>query len=90
MTDDPFARPDWWPLGACADLNDPDLFFPEHYGKTADINRAKAVCRGCLVRGLCLQWALDQDERWGIWGGATPNERAVMLGRRVRRHRRVA
>ncbi|MBM3691874.1 MAG: WhiB family transcriptional regulator [Actinobacteria bacterium] len=58
---------------------DPDLFFPERGASTRE---AKAVCRGCEVRDECLEYALDQGEKFGIWGGLSERER-----RRVRRQR---
>lgn len=39
---------------------------------------AKAVCAGCEVRAECLQYALDNNERFGVWGGASESERAAM------------
>ena len=58
---------------------DPDLFFPERGASTRE---AKSVCRGCEVRGECLEYALDHGEKFGIWGGLSERER-----RRVRRQR---
>ena len=60
-------------------LVDPDLFFPERGASTRE---AKAVCRGCEVRGECLEYALAHGEKFGIWGGLSERER-----RRVRRQR---
>jgi WhiB family redox-sensing transcriptional regulator len=37
------------------------------------------ICRGCPVRAECLASALERDERYGLWGGLTPNERAALL-----------
>ena len=58
---------------------DPDLFFPERGASTRE---AKSVCRGCEVRGECLEYALAHGEKFGIWGGLSERER-----RRVRRQR---
>jgi WhiB family transcriptional regulator, redox-sensing transcriptional regulator len=58
---------------------DPDLFFPERGASTSE---AKAVCRGCVVREACLEYALGNGERFGIWGGMSERER-----RRIRRQR---
>ena len=58
---------------------DPDLFFPERGASTRE---AKSVCRGCEVRAECLEYALAQGEKFGIWGGLSERER-----RRVRRQR---
>ncbi|HEY0217931.1 MAG TPA: WhiB family transcriptional regulator [Cellulomonas sp.] len=46
--------------------NDPELWFAE---RTAEVERAKALCRDCpLVEG-CLSGALERHEPWGVWGG---------------------
>ena len=61
---------------------DPDLFFPERGASTRE---AKEVCRGCVVREDCLEYALANSEKFGIWGGLSERER-----RRIRRARSVA
>ncbi len=58
---------------------DPDLFFPERGASTRE---AKEVCRSCDVRVDCLEYALDNGEKFGIWGGLSERER-----RRIRRQR---
>lgn len=58
---------------------DPDLFFPERGASTRE---AKGVCAGCEVRADCLEYALDNGEKFGIWGGLSERER-----RRLRRQR---
>lgn len=62
---------DWYSQALCPET-DPDAFYPEKGGSTAE---AKKVCRGCPVRTQCLQWALDNDERFGVWGGLSDRER---------------
>ena len=61
---------------------DPDLFFPERGASTRE---AKAVCRACVVRQDCLEYALVNGEKFGIWGGLSERER-----RRLRRQRALA
>ena len=61
---------------------DPDLFFPERGASTRE---AKEVCRGCEVRAECLEFALQNGEKFGIWGGLSERER-----RRIRRQRAQA
>ena len=61
---------------------DPDLFFPERGASTRE---AKEVCRGCVVQDDCLEFALSNGEKFGIWGGKSERER-----RRVRRQRALA
>lgn len=51
---------------------EPDTFFPEKGGSTRE---AKRICSLCEVRQECLEYALEQDERFGIWGGLSERER---------------
>jgi WhiB family redox-sensing transcriptional regulator len=51
---------------------DPDVFFPEKGGSTRE---AKRICSECTVRDECLEYALEEDERFGIWGGMSERER---------------
>ncbi|WP_372447448.1 WhiB family transcriptional regulator [Pseudonocardia parietis] len=68
--------PEWQERALCAQT-DPEAFFPEKGGSTRE---AKRICAGCEVRAECLEYALAQDERFGIWGGLSERER-----RRLRR-----
>jgi WhiB family transcriptional regulator, redox-sensing transcriptional regulator len=61
----------WQERALCAQT-DPEAFFPEKGGSTRD---AKKVCVGCEVRAECLDYALEHDERFGIWGGLSERER---------------
>jgi len=71
-----------WQLSANCLGVDPDLFFPERGASTKE---AKAVCHGCVVREDCLEYALANGEKFGIWGGLSERER-----RRIRRQRALA
>lgn len=71
----------WQDLGNCLGT-DPDLFFPERGASTKE---AKEVCVGCVVREDCLEYALANGEKFGIWGGLSERER-----RRIRRQRLLA
>jgi len=79
-----FGTPDddgpmgWQERALCAQT-DPEAFFPEKGGSTRE---AKRVCTGCEVRAECLEYALANDERFGIWGGLSERERRK-LKRRV-------
>lgn len=59
--------------GTCRDY-DVSVFFPGR-GDMTGIARAVAICRGCSVREECLDFALQSDERFGIWGGMTGKQR---------------
>ncbi|MGW0696814.1 MULTISPECIES: WhiB family transcriptional regulator [unclassified Streptomyces] len=75
----------WRMQAACRD-EDPELFFP--IGSTGpaivQTEEAKAVCGGCPVRELCLEWAMEHGQDSGVWGGLGEAERRA-LKRRTRR-----
>lgn len=57
------------------------------------IEDAQAVCRMCPVMTACRQWALEQREQHGVWGGMTENERTAhhrRNGRRIRAKEKAA
>jgi WhiB family transcriptional regulator, redox-sensing transcriptional regulator len=72
--------PTWQKSANCLGV-DPDLFFPERGGTTRE---AKEVCRSCVVKQECLEYALNNGEKFGVWGGLSERER-----RRLRRRRNV-
>lgn len=65
---------------ACAEH--PELEFvllPGGVG-TARIEQRKAVCRRCLVRQECLNYALADSDLTGVWGTTTTRERREYRG----------
>ena len=69
-----------WQTDALCAQTDPEAFFPEKGGSTRD---AKRICGSCDVRGDCLEYALQNDERFGIWGGMSERERRKLKKRAV-------
>ena len=69
----------WQERALCAQT-DPEAFFPEKGGSTRE---AKRVCMACEVRAECLEYALANDERFGIWGGLSERERRRVKKRAV-------
>ena len=61
----------WMQDAFCAET-DPEAFFPDKGGST---RAAKSVCGACSVQSECLTFALQNDERFGIWGGLSERER---------------
>ena len=70
---------------ACAEI-DPEAFFPEpvrgqHFRGTAanDLVELTAMalraCAACPIQKDCLQFAVNNHEAHGIWGGSFPSER---------------
>jgi Transcription factor WhiB len=70
---------EWQERALCAQT-DPEAFFPEKGGSTRE---AKRICSGCEVRDECLEYALANDERFGIWGGMSERERRKQRRRAV-------
>ena len=69
----------WRDRAACRDA-DPELF----YGRKGEgpaarrlrVIACKQICAVCPVRAECLQFATENGESSGIWGGLTGEERA--------------
>ena len=79
------AELEWQDRALCAETY-PEEFFPLKGGSS---QAAKRVCQGCEVRAECLDYALENNERFGIWGGLSERERHF-LGRASARPRPVA
>ena len=75
----------WHERALCAQT-DPEAFFPEKGGSTRE---AKRVCSSCEVKVECLEYALENDERFGIWGGLSEDERRDVR-RKMAAERRAA
>lgn len=65
----------WAAFAAC--LQAPGMtFFPQ---TKAEAQAALAICAVCPVRDECLRHALETNERFGVWGGTTEQQRREML-----------
>ncbi len=74
---------DWQQLAACKGHPRAADFYPptrteRKHERIAREHRAKSVCAACPVRGDCLEHALAVDERYGVWGGLTLDERRTI------------
>jgi WhiB family redox-sensing transcriptional regulator len=66
---------------ACA-TTDPELWFPE-LDSLWRVAQAKKICEKCPVKKECLDYALVNKFKDGIWGGLSPTERhRLMMGKR--------
>lgn len=74
---------EWKLLGVCRTV-DPELWFPED---SSNCRVAKRTCRECPVISECLEYAILNNEKYGVWGGLTPTERKLFR-RDVRAERR--
>ena len=70
------SPPDGWQHHAkCLDAH-PDMCFPED-NELYLYEKAKKMCDECPVAGFCLEIGIE--ERWGMWGGKTPEERQKLV-----------
>lgn len=78
--------PDWYDDAQCVGTSS-DVFFPESKGKgvkwAQSISIAKSICAVCPVQEPCLEDAMRNNEKNGIWGGLTFNERKRLRTRRA-------
>ena len=72
------GMPSWTEEANCKGA-DADIFFPE---RGASTRKAKSICRACSVQEECLEFAIENSEKFGIWGGLSERER-----RRIKRQR---
>ena len=81
---------DWRDRAACR-AEDPELFFPVGGTGAAMLQQeaAKRVCRRCPVMATCREWAVENHQESGIWGGLNEDERRALKRRsqRTARHR---
>ncbi|MFD7628785.1 WhiB family transcriptional regulator [Streptomyces sp. NPDC059851] len=69
---------DWYEVALCAQTG-PEFFFPE---PGSSLREAKRLCAACEGRAGCLEYALANDERFGVWGGLSETERLALRQRR--------
>lgn len=75
--------PRWMDRSLCAAIpsTEADLMFfgIEHRGAPARliaaVSQAREICNACPVTRECLTYALENDERYGVWGGTSGRQR---------------
>ena len=67
-------RPGWQARAAC-NHTDLDMFFVDRF---EDNTRAKAICAVCVVRESCLEHAITNNIKHGVWGGKGVRERRAI------------
>lgn len=78
------GRREW--TGAICRSRDPEIlarYYPERDTPDHAVAAAVLGCRQfCPIQGACLQFALVNEEWFGIWGGTTERERRKMIKER--------
>lgn len=87
---DPVATPmpdRSWQIAALCRGNHSYLFFPPSTQERKEErerreHKARAICMVCPVKVNCLEFAVEINEAYGIWGGLTEVERRPLMARR--------
>jgi WhiB family transcriptional regulator, redox-sensing transcriptional regulator len=69
-----------WADGARCRGMDPDRFFVRGVAQARPVIR---VCERCPVREPCLQYAIDNEITFGVWGGLTERQRRAYQRRQL-------
>ncbi|MEA1904254.1 MAG: WhiB family transcriptional regulator [Actinomycetota bacterium] len=80
---------DWKERAACAGYPN-GLFFPGPDSNFASVEKARAICRSCPVANECLEYAFQANQRSGMWGGTTEDERKSLRRKWLAARRRSA
>ena len=72
---------DWRDQAVCKEA-DPNLFYSN---KPAEIKQAVEICNTCPVRVLCANYAVAENEEYGVWGGLTEADRRQLRKKRSSR-----
>jgi WhiB family transcriptional regulator, redox-sensing transcriptional regulator len=70
---------DWAERARCRGV-DPEAFFVRG---TAHAKAAVRLCQGCPVQEPCLEYALEEQIDFGVWGGLTERQRRSLQRRRL-------
>jgi WhiB family transcriptional regulator, redox-sensing transcriptional regulator len=73
---------DWQLQAACRGMDVTWFFPPEREqakARTSRISRAKAVCAHCPALIACRDFALDNGEVFGVWGGLSEDDREKVV-----------
>jgi WhiB family redox-sensing transcriptional regulator len=77
----------WRSRAGCTGENAVYFFPPSHFERKPEKDyregHARALCRECPVRVVCLEYALRVGETHGIWGGLNELERRRFARRRA-------
>lgn len=73
----------WMNDAKCRGMSSELFFGKEYEGRqrhrpsltSIEVRRAKAICAICPVMQECFEFAMENDEEYGIWGGTTKSER---------------
>jgi hypothetical protein len=70
-------KKDWFKMAACKGKT--ELMFPKQHKDITYIAQARAICKSCVVRNHCLEYALEfpAADMHGVWAGMTSRQLAA-------------
>jgi WhiB family redox-sensing transcriptional regulator len=72
-----------WDQALCRGHAEPDRWYVDHIEKQRKITDAAIEqCNKCPIKKECLEYALTNKIRYGVYGGKTSRERANILRER--------
>jgi WhiB family redox-sensing transcriptional regulator len=83
-----------WMESALCRQTDAELWFPDREnpnpaGLIRSIRAAQNVCRSCPVQTECLDYALSNNEKFGVWAGINMNTAKAHTREELRRQRGI-
>lgn len=73
-----------WEGAACVSA-DPELFFDSHYKA---IHEAKKICNTCPLIIKCAEYAIKNEQEWGVWGGLSADDRRLLTRKKQAKTRK--
>lgn len=72
---------EWRDDASCKTMGN-KMFFDNLHNNSKEVAQrmieVKTLCGGCPVNEKCLDFALKNEIKYGIWGGKTPQERKFL------------
>lgn len=69
-----FDSQEWHEDAECAKPKNAEFIDNFFANKPSQQYQAKKLCDTCPVKKECAQWALNEKQLWGIWGGLDSKE----------------
>lgn len=79
----------WRSSAACSGLPH-SIFFPVAEATAEAVALAKEICGTCAVTEDCLEFALETNQRSGIWGGTAEEDRKALRRKWLAARRRAS
>ena len=62
----------------CESTDVESFFVPDGQGTYPEIKALKSICNNCVVQKECLDFAVENNIKSGIWAGTTPLQRKAL------------